>query len=119
MTGTSTLERPATASRSGREATVPVRLSVFQQIMTAILVIGPLIGVAVAVFSFFGRGVSAFDLVLAVVFYAVVGHGVTAGFHRMLTHRGFKANRWVKVALLVAGSMAFEGDVTSWVANHR
>jgi stearoyl-CoA desaturase (delta-9 desaturase) len=37
----------------------------------------------------------------------------------MLTHRSFKAARWVKITLAVAGSLGMEGSVISWVANHR
>src|SRR5581483_2836557 len=58
-------------------------------------------------------------LVLGVVLYAVTGHGVTVGFHRLFTHRGFTPNRALKVALAIAGSMAVEGSVVSWVAAHR
>ena len=47
------------------------------------------------------------------------GHGLTAGFHRLFTHRSFKASRWVKITLAVAGSLGMEGSVISWVANHR
>ena len=36
-----------------------------------------------------GRVVSMTDLVLAVSFYLVTGHGITVGFHRMFTHRSF------------------------------
>jgi stearoyl-CoA desaturase (Delta-9 desaturase) len=90
-----------------------------QQIVTAFLLLAPLVGVIVAVVSFFGRGVTILDLVLAVVFYAVAGHGATAGYHRMAAHRSFVAKRATKVALCLAGSLAFEGGVIGWVANHR
>jgi stearoyl-CoA desaturase (delta-9 desaturase) len=87
--------------------------------VTALLLFGPIAGVVLAAIALLGRGVSALDLGLAVVFYAITGHGVTAGYHRMFTHRAFKAKRGVKIALAVAGSMAFEGALIGWVANHR
>ena len=90
-----------------------------QQLVTALIVFGPLAGVVFAVVGLFGHGVTTLDLVLGVVFFAVSGHGVTAGYHRMLTHRAFKATRGVKIALAVAGSLAIEGSVIAWVANHR
>ena len=58
-------------------------------------------------------------MILFVAFYAIAGHGLTAGFHRLLTHRSFKATRALKIALAVSGSMGFEGSVNGWVANHR
>jgi stearoyl-CoA desaturase (delta-9 desaturase) len=51
--------------------------------------------------------------------YAITGHGITVGFHRYFTHKSFKPNRGVKVALGVAGSMAIQGPVVRWVADHR
>jgi stearoyl-CoA desaturase (Delta-9 desaturase) len=44
---------------------------------------------------------------------------VTVGFHRHLTHRSFKAKKPVRAALAAAGSIAIEGPVISWVADHR
>jgi stearoyl-CoA desaturase (delta-9 desaturase) len=87
--------------------------------VTGLLVLGPLAAVAVAAPLLWHRGLGVRDIVLFVVLYAVTGHGVTVGFHRMFTHRGFTAKRPLKIALAVAGSMAIEGSVVSWVANHR
>jgi stearoyl-CoA desaturase (Delta-9 desaturase) len=66
-----------------------------------------------------GHGLSWLDLTLAVVFYAVSGHGITVGFHRYLTHGSFKANRALRTALAAAGSLAIEGPPIRWVADHR
>jgi stearoyl-CoA desaturase (delta-9 desaturase) len=58
-------------------------------------------------------------VIIAFVMYAVTGHGITVGFHRYFTHKSFKPNRAVKIALAVAGSMAIQGPVVRWVADHR
>ncbi|CAN5506788.1 acyl-CoA desaturase [soil metagenome] len=58
-------------------------------------------------------------MLMAVVLYVVTGFGVTAGFHRLFTHRGFTASRPLRIALAVAGSAAMQGSLESWVANHR
>jgi stearoyl-CoA desaturase (delta-9 desaturase) len=44
---------------------------------------------------------------------------VTIGFHRAFTHQSFVPNRPLKIALALAGSMAVQGSVISWVATHR
>lgn len=59
------------------------------------------------------------DIVLAAVLYTITGLGVTVGFHRGLTHGGYRAVRPLRIALAVAGSMSFQGDVIGWVATHR
>jgi stearoyl-CoA desaturase (delta-9 desaturase) len=56
---------------------------------------------------------------VAVAFYLLSGLGIAMGFHRYFTHGSFKANRAFKVALGVAGSMAVEGPLLSWVSDHR
>ena len=89
------------------------------QVVTAILIAVPLLGVVAAALGVIRPRITLLDGILAVSFYAVSGHGLTAGFHRLFTHRSFKAARWVKITLAIAGSLGMEGSVISWVANHR
>ena len=51
--------------------------------------------------------------------YVISGLGVTVGFHRHLTHRSFKTSRGMRGLLAIFGSVAIEGPVISWVADHR
>ncbi|MFN7148292.1 MAG: acyl-CoA desaturase [Microthrixaceae bacterium] len=87
--------------------------------MTGLLVGGPPIAVGLAIAGWWGDRVQPVDVVLLVVLYFVSGYGVTIGYHRLLTHRSFTANRALKISLAVAGSMAVEGSPISWVAAHR
>lgn len=59
------------------------------------------------------------DLVILAACYAGIGMGITVGFHRLLTHRSFKCNRWVRAGFAALGSAAAEGPVIDWVATHR
>jgi stearoyl-CoA desaturase (delta-9 desaturase) len=59
------------------------------------------------------------DIAIFVAMYMVTGLGITVGFHRYLTHSSFKATRWLRVTLAVAGAMAVQGSPTQWVADHR
>ena len=95
------------------------RLTAVGTIVTALLLFGPLAGVAIAAISLFGHGVTILDLGLGVAFYAITGHGISVGYHRMLAHRACKPTRAAKIALAVAGSMGFEGALNGWVAIHR
>jgi len=90
-----------------------------QLTVTGLIVIGPLAGLVAAVWLLWGRGVGLADIGLAAFFYLVTGFGVTVGYHRCLTHRSFTARPFLRVALAVAGSMSFQGDVIGWVATHR
>ncbi len=59
------------------------------------------------------------DVALAVFFYVIAAGGITVGYHRLFTHRSFKAVRAVRIVLGVTGSMALQGSVAQWVADHR
>jgi stearoyl-CoA desaturase (delta-9 desaturase) len=82
-------------------------------------VVVPFLAVAAAVPVVWGWGLTWVDVALAAVFYVVTVLGVTVGFHRHFTHGSFKAVRPLRIALALAGSMAIQGPVVQWVADHR
>jgi stearoyl-CoA desaturase (delta-9 desaturase) len=57
--------------------------------------------------------------VLLAVFYVIAVLGITVGFHRHFTHKSFKAKPWLRVAMAITGSLAVQGNVLNWVADHR
>jgi len=93
--------------------------SLTQRISASILVVAPLVALVIAVVTLWGHGISALDVVIGVVMYGVTCFGITVGFHRLLAHRSFRAKRPLRIVLAVMGSMAVEGSVVTWVAQHR
>jgi stearoyl-CoA desaturase (delta-9 desaturase) len=59
------------------------------------------------------------DALVFAVTYLAIGVGVTVGYHRLFTHRSFKATPAVKATLAILGSAAAEGAVIEWVSTHR
>jgi len=59
------------------------------------------------------------DLVILAFCYVAIGSGITVGFHRLLTHRSFTCNRWIRAGFAALGSAAAEGPVIDWVSTHR
>jgi stearoyl-CoA desaturase (delta-9 desaturase) len=90
-----------------------------ENVLVHVFVIVPIVAVLAAVPLAWGWGLSWLDLGLAVGFYLLTGLGVTVGFHRYFTHRAFAANRALRNGLAIAGSMSLQGDVVTWVADHR
>ena len=90
-----------------------------EQAALALVIAVPFVALVLAVPVAWGGWLGWHDVVIAVVLYAISGHGITVGFHRYFTHGSFKAKRWLRVALAVAGSLAIEGPVIRWVADHR
>lgn len=90
-----------------------------EQVALALFIGIPFLALLAAIPVAWGWGLGWHDIVIFVVMYAIAGHGITVGFHRHFTHGSFKANRGLKIALAVAGSMAIQGPVVRWVADHR
>jgi stearoyl-CoA desaturase (delta-9 desaturase) len=83
------------------------------------IVVVPLFALIAAIALAWGGFVGPVDLILLVFFYFLTAGGITVGFHRHFTHGAFKAKPRVRVALAIAGSLAIEGPLDRWVADHR
>ena len=58
-------------------------------------------------------------LIVAAVLYVATGLGITVGFHRLFTHRGFKTYAVVRWLLAILGSLAGQSTVIQCGAQHR
>ena len=90
-----------------------------QQITLTIFIVAPFVATVLAVPLTWNRGLGYRDAVIAGVLYAISGLGITVGYHRYLTHRGFKTSRPVRIALAIAGCLALQATPIQWVADHR
>jgi stearoyl-CoA desaturase (Delta-9 desaturase) len=110
---------PAVVTRVPRPDIEPAPNTRLDRFLVATFVVVPLLAVLAAVPLAWGWGLGWHDIVIGLVFYVITGLGVTMGFHRHFTHSSFKAAKPLHVALAIAGSMAIEGPVLVWVADHR
>ncbi|GLW75397.1 stearoyl-CoA 9-desaturase [Kitasatospora phosalacinea] len=111
-----TAERDATglsATRGGEKQ------GALERTALALFIAVPFLALLAAVPVAWGRGLSWLDAGLAVGMYFLTCHGITVGYHRYFTHGAFKANRPLRVGLAVLGSLAVEGPLVRWVADHR
>ncbi|HXQ73831.1 MAG TPA: fatty acid desaturase [Pyrinomonadaceae bacterium] len=59
-------------------------------------------------------------VITAVVLYWIGGSlGIGMGYHRLLTHRGYKVPKPVEYFLAICATMALEGGPIQWVVTHR
>jgi stearoyl-CoA desaturase (delta-9 desaturase) len=79
----------------------------------------PFAGLLAAIALLWNRAIGPLELGIMIGFYVVTCLGVTLGYHRMFTHRAFESSRAFKAFIAVLGSMAVEGSVITWVADHR
>jgi stearoyl-CoA desaturase (delta-9 desaturase) len=90
-----------------------------EQVAMAFTVFLPPVALIAAIVLLWGRGIGWVDLALMLGLYAVTGLSITIGWHRLFTHRAFRAAAAVRAALAVGGSMAAQGPVLEWCATHR
>ncbi|HET9567998.1 MAG TPA: acyl-CoA desaturase, partial [Vicinamibacterales bacterium] len=83
--------------------------------ITAVAMTGFHIG-AVAALFYIDTGAMLAALIL---YYAGGMLGIGMGYHRLLTHRGYKTPKWVEYFLSFCGTLALEGGPIFWVATHR
>jgi stearoyl-CoA desaturase (delta-9 desaturase) len=82
-------------------------------------VVLPFLALLLAVPVVWGGWLGWTDVAIGAAWYLVSGLGITVGYHRYFTHGSFKAKRWLRIALAVAGSLAVQGSIIQWVADHR
>jgi stearoyl-CoA desaturase (Delta-9 desaturase) len=90
-----------------------------EKVLVALFVAIPMLALVAAIPLAWGWGLGWHDVIIALAFYYVSGLGISMGFHRYFTHGSFKAKTGLRIGLAIAGSLAIEGPVLTWVADHR
>ncbi len=94
-------------------------MSRVHKISNLVGVVLPFVAFVLAVVLLWNKLVDWSDLAVLAIMYVLTGYGVTLGFHRLLTHRSFQTFKPVEYTLAAIGSMAVQGPVMTWVADHR
>lgn len=90
---------------------IPLTVSVF--VITSLVTF---IGVPLWAF-FYGLGWA--ELIVAIVLFFYTGMSITAGYHRLWSHKTFEAHPVIKVVLAIGGAMAVQNSILHWSSDHR
>ena len=82
-------------------------------------VIIPFAAFVFAIVLLWNKAVDGTDLAIMLTMYVLTALGVTVGYHRLFTHRSFQAKRPLQYVVAILGSMAAQGPLAHWVADHR
>jgi len=82
---------------------------------TVLVLVAIHIGAVAALFFFTWKAL----FVALALWWIAGGIGIGMGYHRLLTHRGYKTPLWMEYLLTVCGTLALEGGPIFWVGVHR
>lgn len=86
---------------------------------TIFLIITPLVGIFGTTYLASHGLISAKTIYLALFFSVACGLSITAGYHRLFSHRSYRAHLLVRLFFVLFGSASFEGSVIEWSTDHR
>jgi stearoyl-CoA desaturase (Delta-9 desaturase) len=64
-------------------------------------------------------GYSAYDWIAFVLMMGFCGISITAGYHRLWSHKTYKAHPALRVMFALGGACALQNDVFHWASDHR
>jgi stearoyl-CoA desaturase (delta-9 desaturase) len=85
----------------------------------AFFVLTPVIGIAGTAAHAIAFGVRWWEPALFLALYALIGISVTAGYHRLFTHRSYECHPAVQAFYLFFGAMALQNSILAWASDHR
>ena len=90
---------------------IPLNISIFV-LTTAVALIGvPLWAVYASI------GWTEVNVAIALFFFT--GMSITAGYHRLWSHKNYEAHPVVRVILAIGGAMAVQNSILHWSSDHR
>ena len=88
-------------------------------INSSFLVGMPLLAIIGVVFYSIEYGISWVEPIIFVSFYLACGLSITAGYHRLFSHRTHKAAWPMRLFYALFGAAAFQNSAIKWCSDHR
>ena len=79
----------------------------------------PLLAVTLVPWYGFTYGYSVYDWAVFVLLMGFCGISITAGYHRLWSHKAYKAHPILRFLFAVGGACALQNDVFNWASDHR
>jgi len=88
-------------------------------ISSSFLIGTALLSITAVPWYFFTFGWDWFLFGMFTILYMAAGLSITVGYHRLFSHRAFKAKKPIRLFTLIFGAAAFENSVLEWCSDHR
>ncbi len=86
---------------------------------TSFMVLCPIVAVVVTVAYFVMEEINYGIIGLFVFFYFVTGIAITAGYHRLFSHKCYEVHPIIEFLYLIFGAAAFQNSALKWCTDHR
>jgi len=86
---------------------------------TLFLIITPLTAFIFVPLYFIYEGFPVGILLMTLIFAGLTNLSITAGYHRLFSHRSYQAHAIVRAVFLLLGASAWQGSALKWSADHR
>lgn len=86
---------------------------------TLFLTLTPLTAIAGTIILAANGHLSMATITLGLLFMGITGIAITAGYHRLFSHRAYRTVWPVRLFYLLFGAASFEGSVLEWCTDHR
>jgi len=83
------------------------------------LTLTPVLAIILAPLYLWQHGFSWAPFVAMMVLWVLTGLGITAGYHRLFSHRSYKASGLVRFFYVLLGGAAWQNSVVEWCSDHR
>jgi stearoyl-CoA desaturase (delta-9 desaturase) len=100
-------------------ATVSSDVGKLQPLNAGFLCITALLAVVLGAWHLITQPQVLAPFIACVVLYLLCGLSITAGYHRLFSHRTYKASKLAKVLLAVVGSANWQNSIIEWSSDHR
>lgn len=98
--------------------TEPTKLGI-DWVNSLFLTLTPVAAIALSWIYFSRNGFEMSQLLLAIAFYFGTGMAITGGYHRLISHKAYKASGFVKFLYLLFGAASFQNSALKWCSDHR
>ena len=95
------------------------KLNNMDWVNTLFLTLTPILAVGLISLYVMKDGFDPMILIPTVLMYFISGLSITAGYHRLFSHKAYKANPVIKFVLLLFGAGAFQNSALKWCTDHR
>ena len=83
------------------------------------VIVFPVVAIAAAAWYQINYGITWREIVAAVLCWWLTGIGICAGYHRLFSHKGYKARPAVRLVLSWLGAAASQNSAIAWCSDHR